>query len=37
MLSATTLDQVQARPLVDWIALEERDGFKDLHRRVIAG
>ena len=37
MLSATTLDQVQARPLVEWIAPEHRDDFKDLHRRVMEG
>ncbi len=37
MLSATTLEQVQARPLLEWIAPEYRDDFKDLHRRVIAG
>ena len=37
MLSATTLEQVQARPLLEWIAPEYRDDFKDLHRRVIVG
>ena len=37
MLSATTLDQVKARPLLDWIAVEYRDDFKDLHRRVMQG
>jgi PAS domain S-box-containing protein len=37
MLSASTLEQVQARPLLDWIAPEHRDGFKDLHRRVMQG
>jgi two-component system cell cycle sensor histidine kinase/response regulator CckA len=37
MLSATTLDQVQARPLLEWIAPEYRDDFKDLHRRVMSG
>src|SRR5688572_27249533 len=37
MLSATTLEQVQARPLLDWIAPEHRESFKDLHRRVMQG
>ena len=37
MLSATTLEQVQARPLLDWIAPEHRAAFKDLHRRVMQG
>jgi len=37
MLSATTLDQVQSRPLLEWIAPEYRDDFKELHRRVMLG
>ena len=37
MLSATTLEEVQSRPLLEWIAPEYRDDFIDLHRRVIAG
>jgi two-component system cell cycle sensor histidine kinase/response regulator CckA len=37
MLSATTLDQVKERPLLDWIAPEYRDRFRELHRRVMAG
>ena len=37
MLSATSLDQVQARPLLDWIAPEHRDAFRDLHQRVMQG
>ena len=37
MLSATTLEEVKARPLLDWIAPEHRDGFRDLHSRVMAG
>jgi PAS domain S-box-containing protein len=37
MLSATTLEEVQSRPLLEWIAPEHRDDFIDLHRRVIAG
>ena len=37
MLSATTLDQVQSRPLLDWIAPEYRNDFKELHRRVMQG
>jgi two-component system cell cycle sensor histidine kinase/response regulator CckA len=37
MLSATTLEQVKARPLLDWIAPEHREAFKDLHRRVMQG
>ena len=37
MLSATSLEQVQARPLLEWIAPEYREDFKDLHRRVISG
>ena len=37
MLSATTLEQVQARPLLEWIAPEHRDGFRDLHQKVMSG
>jgi len=37
MLSATTLDQVKQRPLLEWIAPEYRDQFRDLHQRVMAG
>ena len=37
MLSATTLEQVQDRPLVEWIAPEHRDNFLKLHQRVMAG
>jgi two-component system, cell cycle sensor histidine kinase and response regulator CckA len=37
MLAATTLAQVKARPLVDWIAPEYREQFSALHQRVMAG
>ena len=37
MLSATTLEQVKERPLLDWIAPEHRDQFRNLHQRVMAG
>jgi len=37
MLSATTLEEVKARPLTDWIAPEHREGFRELHQRVMAG
>lgn len=37
MLSASSLDQVKARPLLDWIAPEHRDAFTNLHRRVMRG
>ena len=37
MLSATTLEQAKAKPLLDWIAPEHRAAFADLHRRVMAG
>ena len=37
MLSATTLEQVKARPLLEWIAPEHRAAFADLHRRVMHG
>ncbi|HYE88424.1 MAG TPA: ATP-binding protein, partial [Vicinamibacterales bacterium] len=37
MLSADSLEQAQSKPLLDWIAPEHRDAFKDLHRRVMAG
>jgi two-component system, cell cycle sensor histidine kinase and response regulator CckA len=37
MLSATTLDQVKQRPLLEWIAPEYRDQFRGLHQRVMAG
>ena len=37
MLAATTLEQVKARPLVDWIAPEYREQFGALHQRVMAG
>jgi two-component system, cell cycle sensor histidine kinase and response regulator CckA len=37
MLAATTLEEVKARPLVDWIAPEYRAQFSALHQRVMAG
>jgi two-component system, cell cycle sensor histidine kinase and response regulator CckA len=37
MLSATSLDQVRSKPLLEWIAPEHQAGFADLHRRVMAG
>jgi PAS domain S-box-containing protein len=37
MLAATTLAEVKARPLVDWIAPEYREQFSALHHRVMAG
>ena len=37
MLSATTLEQVRTKPLLEWIAPEHQAGFADLHRRVMAG
>jgi len=37
MLSATTLEQVQARPLLEWIAPEHQEPFRRLHTRVMAG
>jgi PAS domain S-box-containing protein len=37
MLSASTLEQVKNRPLLEWIAPEHRDQFRDLHQRVMAG
>jgi PAS domain S-box-containing protein len=37
MLSATSLEEVKGRPLLDWIAPEHREAFKDLHRRVMQG
>jgi two-component system cell cycle sensor histidine kinase/response regulator CckA len=37
MLSASSLEQVKQRPLVEWIAPEHREAFKDLHRRVMQG
>ncbi len=37
MLAATTLEQVKARPLLDWIAPEYRDRFRALHQRVMSG
>ena len=37
MLAATTLDEVKARPLVDWIAPDYREQFLALHQRVMAG
>ena len=37
MLSATSLEQVKDRPLLEWIAPEHRDAFQDLHRRVMLG
>jgi two-component system cell cycle sensor histidine kinase/response regulator CckA len=37
MLSATTLEQVKSKPLLEWIAPEHHAGFIDLHRRVMAG
>jgi PAS domain S-box-containing protein len=37
MLSAATLEQVQSRPLLEWIAPEHRDQFRRLHQAVMAG
>ncbi|HEX6164632.1 MAG TPA: ATP-binding protein [Vicinamibacterales bacterium] len=37
MLAATSLAEVQSRPLIDWIAPEYRDRFAALHQRVMAG
>jgi two-component system, cell cycle sensor histidine kinase and response regulator CckA len=37
MLAATTLEEVKARPLVEWIAPEYREQFGALHQRVMAG
>jgi two-component system cell cycle sensor histidine kinase/response regulator CckA len=37
MLAATTLEQVKARPLLDWIAPEHQPRFRELHRRVMSG
>jgi two-component system, cell cycle sensor histidine kinase and response regulator CckA len=37
MLAATTLEEVKARPLVDWIAPEYREQFSALHQRVMSG
>jgi two-component system cell cycle sensor histidine kinase/response regulator CckA len=37
MLSATSLDQVKSRPMIDWIAPEYRDQFCALHQRVMGG
>jgi two-component system cell cycle sensor histidine kinase/response regulator CckA len=37
MLSATTLEQVKSKPLLEWIAPEHHVQFIDLHRRVMAG
>ena len=37
MLSASTLEQVQARPLLEWIAPEHREAFRQLHQKVMAG
>ncbi|HWI18993.1 MAG TPA: ATP-binding protein [Vicinamibacterales bacterium] len=37
MLSATTLDQVRSKPLLEWIAPEHQAAFADLHRRVMSG
>ncbi|MGH9221523.1 MAG: hybrid sensor histidine kinase/response regulator [Vicinamibacterales bacterium] len=37
MLSASSLEQVKGRPLLDWIAPEYQEAFRDLHRRVIQG
>jgi two-component system cell cycle sensor histidine kinase/response regulator CckA len=37
MLAATTLAEVKARPLVDWIAAEYREQFSALHQRVMSG
>ena len=37
MLCASTLEQVKERPLLDWIAPEHRDAFRDLHQHVMAG
>ena len=37
MLAATTLAEVKARPLFDWIAPEYREQFAALHQRVMAG
>jgi two-component system, cell cycle sensor histidine kinase and response regulator CckA len=37
MLAATTLAEVKARPLFDWIAPEYREQFAALHQRVMKG
>jgi two-component system, cell cycle sensor histidine kinase and response regulator CckA len=37
MLSASTLDEVKGRPLLDWVAPEYKDQFCELHKRVMAG
>ena len=37
MLAATTLAEVKARPLFDWIAPEYREQFAALHHRVMKG
>jgi two-component system, cell cycle sensor histidine kinase and response regulator CckA len=37
MLSAATLEQVKARPLLDWIVPEHRESFGRLHKQVMAG
>ena len=37
MLSATTLEQVKAKPLLEWIAPEHHAQFIELHRKVMAG
>ncbi|MBY0494300.1 MAG: response regulator [Cyanobacteria bacterium] len=37
MLAATSLAEVKARPLIDWIAPEYREQFGALHQRVMAG
>ncbi len=37
MLSATSLDQVKAQPLLAWIAPEHHNAFNNLHRRVMQG
>ncbi len=37
MLEAHSLAEVQARPLIDFVAPEYREAFNDLHRRVLNG
>jgi two-component system cell cycle sensor histidine kinase/response regulator CckA len=37
MLSASTLDEVKGRPLLDWVAPEYKDQFCQLHQRVMGG
>ncbi len=37
MLSASTIEQVRSKPILEWIAPEHRAAFTDLHQRVQAG